>query len=143
MVKDILEKTKKEAPGALMPSRGGCRFCGQIAALEVPVGWTEETCDELATELCGCAAAQAYAGKKRQKEKAMETIEEQFGGKAEKKVGEEVVELLNDIADAVIEEKIDSGTLDIGHGMKAKIAVTAKGLVKIERTVTEKGTKEV
>lgn len=26
---------------------------------------------------------------------------------------------------------------------KAKIAVTAKGLVKVEKTVTEKGTKEV
>ena len=64
-------------------------------------------------------------------------------GKAEKKVGEEVVELLNDIADAVIEGKINSGMLDIGNGMKAKIAVTAKGLVKVEKTVTEKGTKEV
>lgn len=53
------------------------------------------------------------------------------------------MELLNDIADAVIEGKISSGMLDIGNGMKAKIAVTAKGLVKVEKTVTEKGTKEV
>ena len=51
--------------------------------------------------------------------------------------------LLIDIVDALIEEKINSGSLDIGNGMKAKIAITAKGLVKVERTVTEKGAKEV
>ena len=100
-------------------------------------------CDELATELCECAAAQDYTRKGKKKEKTMRAIGEQFGEKAEKKAGEEVVELLNDIADAVIEGKIDSGMLDIGNGMKAKIAVTAKGLVKVEKTVTEKGTKEV
>lgn len=143
MVKDILEKAKKEAPGSLIPGRGGCKFCGQITALEVSVDWTEAMCDELATELCECAAAQDYTRKRKQKEKAMGAIGEQFGEKAEKKVGEEVVELLNDIADAVIEGKISSGMLDIGNGMKAKIAVTAKGLVKVEKTVTEKGTKEV
>ena len=44
---------------------------------------------------------------RKQKEKAMGAIGEQFGEKAEKKVGEEVVELLNDIADAVIEGKIN------------------------------------
>lgn len=60
MVKDILEKAKKEAPGSLIPGRGGCKFCGQITALEVSVDWTEAMCDELATELCECAAAQDY-----------------------------------------------------------------------------------
>lgn len=46
----------------------------------------------------------------------MGAIGEQFGEKAEKKVGEEVVELLNDIADAVIEGKINSGCWISGMG---------------------------
>lgn len=143
MIKDILEKTKKEMTEVLISDRGGCKFCGQIAALEVPTDWTEEMCNELATELCECVEAQSYSRKKKQKEKAAEAIEEQFGEKAESKVEEKVAGLLIDIADAVIEEKINSGSLDIGNGMKAKIAITAKGLVKVERTVTEKGAKEV
>lgn len=143
MIKDILEKTKKEMPEVLISDRGGCKFCGQITALEVPTDWTEEMCNELETELCECVEAQRYSRKKKKKEKASEAIEEQFGEKAENKVEEKVVGLLIDIADAVIEGKINSGVLDIGNGIKSKIATTAKGFVKVERTVTKKGAKEV
>lgn len=100
-------------------------------------------CNELATELCGCLDAEIYTRKKRQKEKAVEAIEEQFGDKAEEKADEEVIGLLASIAELVIENQLNSGTLDMGNGRKAKIAITTNGLVKVERTMTEKGTKEV
>lgn len=143
MIKDILEKAKKETPELLIPDKGGCKFCGQIAAFEVPSDWTSEMCNELATELCECTGAGAYTRKKKQKEKAVEAIEEQFGDKAENRIDEEVTELLITIADMVIENELNSGMLDIGDGIKAKIALTAKETVKIERTKTEKGAKEV
>lgn len=143
MIKDVLEEKKREMPEIFVPDRGGCKFCGQITALEVPSDWTSELCNELATELCSCIDAETYTRKKRQKEKAVEAIEEQFGDKAEDKADEETVGLLATIAEMVIEKKLNSGTLDMGNGMKAKITITAKGLVKVERTMTEKGTKEV
>lgn len=142
MLKDIVEQAKK-TPELLIPHPGGCKYCGQIAALEIPSDWTEEMCNELATELCECTEAGIYARKKKQKEKASEAIEEQFGDKAEDRIEEEVIGLLNIIADMVIEDRLNSGTLDIGDGIKAKISLTAKGTVKVERTKTEKGAKEV
>lgn len=42
----------------------------------------------------------------------------------------------------VVEEKIISVTVDIGEGMKAKISITSKGFVKVERTKTEKAMQE-
>lgn len=143
MIKDIMKKAKEEIAECLIQDRGGCKFCGQIRALEVPADWTEEMCNELATELCECTESEIYTRKKKQKEKAVEAIEEQFGEKAEDRMEGEVTGLLNDIADMVIENKINSGMLDIGEGIKAKIALTAKGAVKVERTKTEKGVKEV
>ena len=52
------------------------------------------------------------------------------------------MELLAEIADQVVEDKIQSGTIDIGGGLKAKIGITAKGAVKVERSKTEKESKE-
>lgn len=141
--KGRFRRNEKRGTGDFHTGQGGCKFCGQITALEVPSDWTAEMCNELATELCGCLDAEIYTRKKRQKEKAVEAIEEQFGDKAEEKADEEVIGLLASIAELVIENQLNSGTLDMGNGRKAKIAITTKGLVKVERTMTEKGTKEV
>lgn len=46
------------------------------------------------------------------------------------------------IVELIVEDKINSGTIDIGNGLKAKIAITAKGAVKVERTKTEKEAQE-
>lgn len=141
MLKELLEKIKKNEPGILIMKRGGCRYCGQIADLEVPEGWEENVCDEVATEMCECISATIYTRKKRQKEKAAEAIEEQFG-ETGSGTEDDVRELLTDIADKVVEQKINSGTIDMGNGTKAKISINAKGLVKVERTKTEKATRE-
>ena len=37
---------------------------------------------------------------------------------------------------------INAVTIDIGDGLKAKIGITSKGLVKVERAKTEKATQE-
>ena len=39
---------------------GACKFCGQIATLEVPEKFTQEMIDEEAVKRCDCPEAQAY-----------------------------------------------------------------------------------
>ena len=74
MIKDIMKKAKEEVAECLIQDRGGCKFCGQIRALEVPADWTEEMCNELATELCECTESEIYTRKKKQKEKAVDLV---------------------------------------------------------------------
>lgn len=50
--------------------------------------------------------------------------------------------MLLNILERVAEEQINSATVDIGNGVKAKISNTAKGSIKVERTRTEKTTQE-
>lgn len=143
MLSEELKKIKKECPEILIPARGGCRFCGQIAGIEVPAEWDEDMCNEAVTELCDCGEAEIYTGRKKRKEKAAKAIEDQFGTAAGgDRVEDPVKQLLFEIADMAIEEVINSATVDIGGGVKAKIAVTAKGTVKVEKTKTEKKAQE-
>lgn len=143
MLSEEMKKIKKECLEVLIPARGGCRFCGQIRGLEVPEEWDEDMCNEVATELCDCVEAEIYTRGIKRKEKAAEAIENQFGVAAGRdQVEDSVKKLLLRIADMAIEEIINSATIDIGGGVKAKIAVTAKGSVKVERTKTEKKAQE-
>ncbi|RGU89815.1 hypothetical protein DWW31_18360 [Clostridium sp. AF15-17LB] len=105
--------------------------------------WDEETTNEAAAELCDCIQAKMYTKKKRQKENAREAIDKQFGQQAEENETEPpVIGLLETVADMVVEDRISSATIDIGDGLKAKISITSKGYIKVERTKTEKTTQE-
>lgn len=111
--------------------------------LDLPSEWSTPFCDEAATELCDCYEATVYATKKKKKERAIQAVEEQFGENADNnKVDDEVKKLLLDIIDLIAECKINSSTIDIGRGLKAKITLTSKGALKVERCRTEKITKE-
>lgn len=143
MLRDQVKDVRIRMPELLRQRTGGCRFCGQMITVEAPGEWEEEEIDELATECCECQEAENYAYKKRRKERAAEAILKQFG--PYQKTGiirEGTMELLAEIADQVVEDKIQSGTIDIGGGLKAKIGITAKGAVKVERSKTEKESKE-
>lgn len=142
MLKDVIEKQKK-SQGGLIPLTGACRYCGQIAQIEGMPQWDEDTTNEAAAELCDCIQAKIYTKKKRQKENAREAIDKQFGQQAEENETEPpVIELLETVADMVVEDRISSATIDIGDGLKAKISITSKGYIKVERTKTEKTTQE-
>lgn len=143
MLTDKITDIEKREPGLLVQRTGACRFCGQMATLEAPETWSDEDIDELATECCKCQEAEDYAYKKRRKERAIEAIIHQFGPYQETGIIREgTMELLAEIADQVVEAKIQSGTIEIGEGLKAKISMTAKGAVKVERSKTEKESKE-
>lgn len=108
--------------------------------MEADPTWKQEELDELATELCDCTEAGAYTYTKKRREKAKKCIKEQF--QEEIKENENIKHLLNVVTDMVINEEIRTFSCDINGKIKAKISMTAKGNVKIERTETEKKSEE-
>ena len=81
--------------------------------------------------------------KKGQKERAYKSIEEQVGQQADTEEADEPIRnLLKHIAELIVEEKLDSASLDIGNGLKAKLSITSKGYIKVERQKTEKAVQE-
>lgn len=110
-------------------------------ALEVDDTWKPGELDELATELCECVDATCYAMQKRRKENAAKAVEEQFGTEGER-CKPEVLSLLEEAVNEVAEMRVNSVTVDIGNNVKAKIGMNSKGLIKVEKTKTQKETRE-
>ncbi len=140
MLKDRVEEMK-EAGEVLITKAGACRFCGQMATLEVPVDWPPDEIDELATETCKCDSATWYTCQKKRKENATKAVEEQFGTEGER-CKPEVLSLLEAAVNEVAEMRVNSVTVDIGNNVKAKIGMNSKGLIKVEKTKTQKETRE-
>ncbi len=105
--------------------------------------WSQEEIDELATETCECIDARIYAHKKSQKERAHSRIDLLFG--AENKavtVPDAAVDLLHKAVYPICEGFITAITVDIGNGVKGKINITSKRIVKVARTRTDTSTYE-
>ncbi len=116
---------------------GGCRFCGQIADIKAPLNYTDDQRDELATELCKCYEAEYYTNKKSWKERAHDRIEKLFGEESEEPINDSEIKILHDAVEPVANNDITSMTVDFGNGIKAKINITAKGKIKVQRTDTD------
>lgn len=141
MLRDDLKEIKREMPEGLEIQTGACTFCGQMGQIETLIPWEQEKVNEAVTESCDCYGAKEYARKKGQKERACKAIEEQFGQQAEE-TDEPIRKLLKYIVELLVEEKLDSASLDIGNGLKAKLSITSKGYIKVERQKTEKAIQE-
>lgn len=136
------EEEKREMPDGLEEQTGHCRFCGQAGFVRTMVGWSEERVNEQATLQCQCENAQAYTKAIERKQKAKKRINELFGEGAESPVKSNVTDLLLLTVD-VIEDKAMKGiTVDIGHGIKAKVSKMAKESIKVERSENKKTTYE-
>ena len=90
---------------------------------------------------CECVDARIYAHKKGQKERANARIDLLFG-KDNKSVTvpDAAVDLLHKAVYPVCEGFIQSMTVDIGNGVKGKINITSKGIIKVARTKTDTST---
>lgn len=143
MLADDLKEFKRENPEGLQIKTGFCRCCGQSAQIQTLLEWDSDTRNEAATELCECEGARSYTWNKQRKERALNAIDKQFGDKAgENQITEEIIEILKQTVELILLNKITSTTIDIGKGLKAKISLTAKGAIKVERTRTTKATEE-
>ena len=75
-------------------------------------------------------------------EEYMAMLNELFGGGAEKPVAEDVVNLLIATVDAIEDKHMKGITVDVGHGVKAKVSKMAKESIKVERSENKKTTYE-
>ncbi len=121
---------------------GECAFCGQQRIIQVPEDWEQGQINEAATLQCDCEAAQEYAKAKERKDKAKKRITELFGSGAEKPVADDVVNLLLSTVDAIEDKHMKGITVDVGHGIKAKVSKMAKESIKVERSENKKTTYE-
>ena len=121
---------------------GSCAFCGQNKIIQVPEEWEQGQINEAVTCECECEDAQEYAKAKERKDKAKKRINELFGSEAEKPVADGVVQLLIATVDAIEDKHMKGITVDIGHGVKAKVAKMAKESIKVERSENKKTTYE-
>lgn len=121
---------------------GSCSFCGQTKIIQVPEEWEQGQINEAVTCECECERAQAYAKAKERKDKAKKRVNELFGGGAEKPVAEDVVNLLIATVDAIEDKHMKGITVDVGHGVKAKVSKMAKESIKVEQSENKKTTYE-
>lgn len=121
---------------------GSCSFCGQTKIIQVPEEWEQGQINEAVTCECECEQAQAYAKAKERKDKAKKRVNELFGSGAEKPVAEDVVNLLIATVDAIEDKHMKGITVDVGHGVKAKVSKMAKESIKVERSENKKTTYE-
>lgn len=141
MLRDEIKKRKNKQE-YLITKVGGCKFCGQTATVEVPEEWSDGFVDECATETCDCSEASTYTWKKERKEKAEKSIDDQFGQQSKDEVEEEILQFMRDAVENIIENRIGSVSIGITPEVKAKIAITSKGLIKVEKVKTEKTSSE-
>ena len=137
-----MSEEKKEMPDNAKVHTGACKFCGQMGQVHTMIDWTQDAVNEEVTLLCQCDQAQAYVKAKERKNKAKQRIQEVFGEKAEKPVSEDVLELLLATVDAIEAKHIKGVSIDIGHGVKAKVSKMAKESIKVERSENKKTTYE-
>lgn len=134
---------ERELPEGLEAYTGTCRFCGQMGTVNNLPGKSREEVDELVTCCCQCDKAEEYAKQKEQVQNAKDRVVELFGRAAGKKaLNEAVVENLISFVDIIAEKKMQSVTVDMGRGLKARVSRMAKGSIKVERTETVKASFE-
>lgn len=83
-----------------------------------------------------------YAKAIERKQKAKKRVNELFGDGAEKPVKGKVVEILLLTVDAIEDKAMKGITVDVGHGIKAKVSKMAKESIKVERSENKKTTYE-
>lgn len=109
-----------------------CPYCGQISI----VGGD-----------CDCAGAKRARRIEVQIWQAKQAIDEIFGEQAEqdgkKPIAEENIAILKTVAEQIANYKLHSASFVLSSGTRAKLTRGSKGVIKIERTETQKDSAEV
>lgn len=125
---------------------GTCRFCGQMRAMDqCPENSSKEDLQEMATRLCDCSEAVHYRVVQSQIESAQGKVTELFTENAEfygfqPLDDEHILELINQIIILVANGWIKSGQVQLLGRNKAKISMTNKGEIKVERMKSSSAT---
>jgi hypothetical protein len=124
---------------ALAVTTGACRHCGQLQ--EVGPHPSQKDADETAAEVCSCPNARIERRVTEQIADANDRVNRLFGETAEelgfKPIAEKgPVELLDNVVELIARRLISSATVQIRGQCKAKISLTTKGKIKVERSET-------
>lgn len=112
---------------------GACIYCGQIYQLETTGICTEEQLDRWATDKCDCGGAKEERRKAKTEEAAKDNIEKLFRENYPK-----AADIMRECVDPIIRYRISSIIIDTGSGIKGKVSMTGKGMVKVEKNVSRK-----
>lgn len=136
MLYEEVQAMKEKEPTLVIPAKGACRYCGQIAEIEVLLNWGPAEMETVATELCDCTDSQLYTKKMRSRESAKNRIEQLFGeADIADSMHQELVPFLLMTVDAVMDGKVASCTCNIGNGIKAIIKQQSNGMIKVQRVI--------
>lgn len=133
---------------------GACSFCGQITDTTALGLTTSVDADEYASRRCQCPGAQTYQSRikramerERDLERAREQIDAMFGqgagGYGMLPVIDETRDYMYNGAVDIYDNRLRDITINIGEGIKVKIAKNAKGNLKISRQDTSTFSQEV
>lgn len=136
MLSDEVKKAREKDPGLICQMRAACRYCGQIASVDVLLNWSFQEAETVATELCDCAEASIYTRKMRSREKAKGRIHQLFADEViADSMHQDIVPFLQMLVDAVADGKIKKTTCNVGGGITAVIAMTSKDTIKTQRVI--------
>ena len=118
---------------------GTCQFCDQIIAVNALPSLGEA--DLAATDQCKCPGAKSERWIAERINDAIQRIDQLFGAEAQQygflPIKErEVIDLLETIAIRLAHGLISGATVRIRGSCTAKISLSAKGKIKIQRTET-------
>lgn len=121
-----------------MAELGHCHYCGEMAILDYPETATQEEKNKMATKYCKCTQAANESEKEIETEKAKERIEQLFGENAiemgfDSVLEQEINDLLNKIIELISNNYMRGATIEIDGSTKAKISISSKGKINIER----------
>lgn len=118
---------------------GTCRYCGQVVNLDYDEQ-TQESADFAASEQCSCDEAKRERGVRKRIDAAKDRIRKIFGADAEKygfqPVSVASLQMLDALAELTARGFITSAEVNVRGLCKAKITLTSKEKIKVERSET-------
>lgn len=129
--------TEKQLDSTVV-SYGNCMFCGQTFAIEtIGEGGSQEKLDKHATRKCLCTEAKEWSKGENSKDKVEKSIRELFGAESD------TTKILIENIERVSQGDIAKITVDSGDGYKGSLTTTPKGVLKVEKNISKKITREV
>lgn len=122
-----------------MNTLGCCYYCGNTAILDYPKDATQEVKDQIATKECECTQAKMEREMEQEIQRAKERIIQLFGDESIEMGFEPIPEkrvhsILNTVVELISNKIIRGATIEIDSETKAKLTVSSKGKINIERT---------
>lgn len=129
-------------PDGTVSRVGTCRYCGQTIIINCPAGTTLAELEAMAVRRCKCTQACIATERERQVERASERIRQLFGDEAEYidvlPVRQDVIDELYNVVRIMSEHGILSAVVKVDATTTAKIKISTKGVIVVERVETQK-----